>query len=80
MQQPRMYYDKDGSLEPLAGKVILLVSDDLQHWHSCGDIAGSWLNGLGDFGYMWECPDLFELEGQDILICCPQGLPAEAER
>ena len=62
------------------GKVILLVSDDLQQWHSCGDIAGSRLNGLGDFGYMWECPDLFALEGQDILICCPQGLPAEAER
>lgn len=26
------------------------------------------------FGYMWECPDLFQLEGKDVLITCPQGL------
>jgi beta-fructofuranosidase len=25
---------------------------------------------------MWECPDLFPLGDQHILICCPQGLPA----
>jgi beta-fructofuranosidase len=62
------------------GKVLLLASADLRHWHACGEIAGSGLNGLGDFGYMWECPDLFQLDEQDILICCPQGLPAEAER
>ena len=23
---------------------------------------------------MWECPDLFELDGQLCLICCPQGV------
>ena len=22
---------------------------------------------------MWECPDLFEVDGQEILIACPQG-------
>lgn len=27
------------------------------------------------FGYMWECPDLFELDGQKVLITCPQGMP-----
>lgn len=26
------------------------------------------------FGYMWECPDLFELDGQLILMVCPQGV------
>lgn len=30
-----------------------------------------------DFGYMWECPDYFEFDGQGILICCPQGLKSE---
>ena len=64
----------------LQGKVLLLISEDLRHWQLCGEIAGSGLHGLGDFGYMWECPDLFELDGQDILICCPQGLAAEPER
>ena len=26
------------------------------------------------FGYMWECPDLFLLDGKLCLICCPQGV------
>lgn len=29
------------------------------------------------FGYMWECPDLFSLDGKRILLCCPQGIPQE---
>ena len=29
------------------------------------------------FGYMWECPDYFELDGQPVLSFCPQGLEAE---
>ena len=60
----------------LQGKVLLLRSADLHQWTLLGEVAGSGLNGLEDFGYMWECPDLFSLEGQDVLIVCPQGLPA----
>ncbi|MBE5203334.1 sucrose-6-phosphate hydrolase [Pectobacterium sp. FL60-S17] len=62
------------------GKVLLYRSADLLAWEKIGEIAGSRLGGLGDFGYMWECPDLFPLDGKDILICCPQGVPAEEER
>lgn len=62
------------------GKVLLLRSDDLRNWQFLGEIAGSQLNGIGDFGYMWECPDLFTLDGVEVLICCPQGLEAQAER
>lgn len=62
------------------GKVLLLRSDDLRSWQLRGEIAGSQLNGIGDFGYMWECPDLFTLDGVEVLICCPQGLEAQAER
>lgn len=62
------------------GKVLLLRSADLRSWQLLGEIAGSQLNGMGDFGYMWECPDLFTLEGTEVLICCPQGLAAQAER
>lgn len=32
------------------------------------------------FGYMWECPDLFLLDGHSILSVCPQGLLAEKFR
>ncbi|MFC4023008.1 glycoside hydrolase family 32 protein [Oceanobacillus longus] len=56
------------------GEVVLYTSPDLENWTFHGALAGSGHNGLGDFGYMWECPDLFKLDNQDILIICPQGL------
>lgn len=66
--------------QQLEGKVLLFRSTHLQQWENLGAIAGAHLNGLSEFGYMWECPDLFALDGQDVLICCPQGLAAEDER
>ena len=32
---------------------------------------------LTDFGYMWECPNLFTIDDKDILVFCPQGLKAQ---
>ena len=26
-------------------------------------------------GYMWECPDMFEIKGNKFLAICPQGIP-----
>ena len=59
------------------GQVVLFTSRNLKDWDFKGPLAGSNLNGLGDFGYMWECPDLFRLENQDILLVSPQGLEAQ---
>ena len=39
--------------------------------------ALSWARSLA---FMWECPDLFELDGELILVCCPQGVPADGWR
>ena len=63
--------------EDLQGKAALLKSVDLKEWHLLGNIAGSNEGQLGDFGYMWECPDLFSLHGKDVLIVSPQGLKPE---
>ena len=30
------------------------------------------------FGYMWECPDYACLNGQQLLLCSPQGIPHQA--
>ncbi|WP_342387474.1 glycoside hydrolase family 32 protein [Salinicoccus bachuensis] len=62
------------------GEAVLARSENLVDWTFIGPIAGSGRNGLGDFGYMWECPDLFRLDGQDVLIVCPQGLEAEGDK
>ncbi|MCG8710634.1 sucrose-6-phosphate hydrolase [Brenneria sp. 4F2] len=64
----------------LQGKVLLLKSPDLTTWTLIGEIAGSQVRGSDTFGYMWECPDLFNLDGHDVLITCPQGVAAEARR
>lgn len=51
------------------GCVLLFHSTDLKHWKWHDTIYSS-----ESFGYMWECPDLFELNGQQVMLCCPQGL------
>ncbi len=59
------------------GQVVVYTSTDIENWEFQGPLAGGNLNGLGDFGYMWECPDLFRLDSQDVLLVSPQGLEPE---
>lgn len=33
-----------------------------------------------DFGFMWECPDMFTLGGKKFLALCPQGVTREEYR
>ncbi|RDU37355.1 sucrose-6-phosphate hydrolase [Neobacillus piezotolerans] len=56
------------------GATVLFSSDNLLSWTETGLIAGDGMNGLSDFGYMWECPDLIRLSGKDVLLVSPQGL------
>lgn len=54
------------------GCILLYASNDLQNWkyHEA-------LTTDTPLGYMWECPDLFVVNGQKVLICCPQGVPTQ---
>lgn len=54
------------------GVVILYRSRDLTTWQKCGDIYGTDINGKQDNNFMLECPDLFPLDGKDVLITCPK--------
>lgn len=56
-----------------AGQVLLYRSEDLYHWEFVNVAA----KGEGNFGFMWECPDLFEIDGQTILMMSPQGMEPE---
>lgn len=51
------------------GEVLVYCSEDLKSWSYFNRITTK-----EPFGYMWECPDLFMLDGQLCLICCPQGV------
>ncbi|MBP3040635.1 sucrose-6-phosphate hydrolase [Bacillaceae bacterium Marseille-Q3522] len=59
------------------GSAVLFLSLDLVNWEFIGPISGANKNSLKDFGYMWECPDLFRLNGADVLLVSPQGLRAD---
>ena len=52
------------------GCVVLYHSKDLKEWCFHAEIK----TGLDDFGYMWECPDMFNLNGHDVLLFSPQGI------
>ena len=69
-KQDGMYYMVQGArtVED-RGEVLIFQSEDKVHWTHCNTITTP-----EPFGYMWECPDLFELDGQWFLCVSPQGL------
>lgn len=57
------------------GRVILYRSVDLRKWEYVGVLAES----DGTLGFMWECPDFFELNGKHVLMFSPQGMEASGD-
>ncbi|WP_113927246.1 glycoside hydrolase family 32 protein [Bacillus sp. P14.5] len=55
------------------GQVLLYRSENLIKWEFVNVAA----KGEGNFGFMWECPDLFEMDGRTILVMSPQGMKPE---
>ncbi|MGV2987651.1 glycoside hydrolase family 32 protein [Vibrio sp. E150_011] len=56
--------------EDLIGRLAVYKSSNLHDW-SFHDLCG---DEMGEFGYMWECPDLFALNGQWLAVIGPQGI------
>ena len=56
------------------GCILWYDSDDLEHWSFVRSYS---IPGLG---FMWECPDLFVLDGQEYLCFSPQGVKHEETR
>lgn len=54
------------------GRAIVYQSADLLNWEYVGPISKA--KGLSTEGFMWECPDFFELNGKSILLLSPQGI------
>ncbi|WP_176586476.1 glycoside hydrolase family 32 protein [Priestia megaterium] len=57
------------------GRVILYRSSNLREWEYIGVLAQS----DGTLGYMWECPDFFELDGKYVLMISPQGVNKDGD-
>ena len=71
--------------ENLEGKAVLYSSENIKDWKFEGEIAGANHGKIKDFGFMWECPDYFQLkdkkteEIKDLLVFSPQGLEPEGD-
>ncbi|MFY1067028.1 glycoside hydrolase family 32 protein [Enterococcus sp. AD013-P3] len=55
------------------GRILLFKSPDLFKW----DFFSVLLEGQKNQGIMWECPDLFSLDGRDVLIISPIQMEKE---
>ncbi|WP_347553156.1 glycoside hydrolase family 32 protein (plasmid) [Pseudalkalibacillus hwajinpoensis] len=55
------------------GQILLYKSRDLLDWV----FVSVMLKGEEGEGIMWECPDLFSLDGKDVLIISVEGLPKQ---
>ena len=54
------------------GEVLVLESADKLHWKHINTLTTP-----EPFGYMWECPDLFCVDGQWFLAVSPQGIQCQ---
>lgn len=52
------------------GAILRYESDDLIRWRMTGTV----LENDNRFGLMWECPDLFRLDGADVLLLSAQDM------
>jgi len=69
-------WEHDGTFYMVCGanrnqkaQAMLYRSKDMLHWEFFNVLAES----RGEWGYMWECPDFFELDGKYVLMVSPMG-------
>ena len=55
-----------------SGTILIYRSEDAVHWEYVNVLSAC----HNQYGRMWECPDLFELDGKDVLLVSPQEMAA----
>ena len=55
-----------------SGTILIYRSEDAVHWEYVSVLSAC----HNQYGRMWECPDLFELDGKDVLLVSPQEMAA----
>ncbi len=53
------------------GQALLYRSGNLRSWQEVGVVLAS----NGSYGHMWECPDIYQLDGRDVLGFSPIESP-----
>lgn len=68
-QDGRYYMVQGARTKKDEGTVLLFSSEDKRNWKYIHRFRME-----KPFGYMWECPDLYEVDGYSILSISPQGV------
>lgn len=58
------------------GRALLYSSKDMISWKQESVLDES----DGSLGFMWECPDFFELDGKFVLLFSPQGIKPQGDK
>ena len=77
-RDPKIWRDKNGDFVCLAsvmtkerlGRIVLFKSQDGINWKYWNTL----IENDGSFGKMWECPDLFELDGRWVFLTSPMDM------
>ena len=80
-RDPKIWRRKDGAYccivgnRPAdgSGQILFYTSEDAFHWK----FKNVLVSNFNRFGKMWECPDLFELDGKWVLLTSPQDMLPE---
>lgn len=62
--------------EQTQGQIFIFTSEDTVNWSK----AFVLLEGNEALGNIWECPDLIEIDGQDVLVLSPMNMPQEGDK
>lgn len=78
-RDPKVWRGKDAwymvlgsSTKERKGKVLIYRSENLTDWEYKNSVTKE-----SGFGWMWECPDYFEVENNKVLIFSPMGILEE---
>ena len=63
------YYMVCGASRDNKAQALLYRSDDMLHWTFFNVLAES----RGEWGYMWECPDFYQIGDKYVLMVSPMG-------
>lgn len=83
-RDPKIWKEEDGTFRSViasrakdgSGQILLFSSPDALNWK----FESILLKNNRRHGLMWECPDLFKLDGKDVLIMSPQDMyPSQLE-
>lgn len=81
-RDPKVWRGKDAwylvlgsSTEDKKGELLLYKSKDLSDWEFVNNTSTK-----QPLGWMWECPDYFTVDGSEVLIVSPMGVPVEGTK